>query len=367
MSDKNNLTGEVKERLLATLLENSKKHRIKSIAERYGMKLSDKYTKQQMIEAVLPAMEANFGVKLKQYTNEDLSLAMQCFTEQELSAPAADKIMASLPFADGGIFITGSKDRYFAAVPHELAGKLMMSCVTKCFDKKADHLDLCARACASIYGRFTAKMLADAANAAYSLNISEQQAEQYLASSDSPAFTYDNSTVECTSCVLAETLPEVSASDVYLPTRNEIEAYATFGADTSDYYYRQIINFIYNKAGISYDSANQLMCDISLWCAGNSSFSVLLDKINASGLRLSTDTFNYLIGMISELNARTRKPCLKGHKPNEIENYNLPSIPRIMITPEKPAPVKVEHKVGRNDPCPCGSGKKYKKCCGKNN
>lgn len=29
----------------------------------------------------------------------------------------------------------------------------------------------------------------------------------------------------------------------------------------------------------------------------------------------------------------------------------------------KPAPVTVK-KVGRNDPCPCGSGKKYKKCCG---
>jgi hypothetical protein len=28
-------------------------------------------------------------------------------------------------------------------------------------------------------------------------------------------------------------------------------------------------------------------------------------------------------------------------------------------------PVKTEPKVGRNDPCPCGSGKKYKKCCGK--
>lgn len=25
-----------------------------------------------------------------------------------------------------------------------------------------------------------------------------------------------------------------------------------------------------------------------------------------------------------------------------------------------------EPKIGRNDPCPCGSGKKYKKCCGKN-
>ncbi|WP_010677088.1 SEC-C metal-binding domain-containing protein [Bacillus timonensis] len=29
------------------------------------------------------------------------------------------------------------------------------------------------------------------------------------------------------------------------------------------------------------------------------------------------------------------------------------------------APVINENKVGRNDPCPCGSGKKYKKCCGK--
>ena len=28
-------------------------------------------------------------------------------------------------------------------------------------------------------------------------------------------------------------------------------------------------------------------------------------------------------------------------------------------------PVTREEKVGRNDPCPCGSGKKYKKCCGR--
>ncbi len=27
-------------------------------------------------------------------------------------------------------------------------------------------------------------------------------------------------------------------------------------------------------------------------------------------------------------------------------------------------PVLKGPKVGRNDPCPCGSGKKYKKCCG---
>lgn len=27
--------------------------------------------------------------------------------------------------------------------------------------------------------------------------------------------------------------------------------------------------------------------------------------------------------------------------------------------------IKTKEKIGRNDPCPCGSGLKYKKCCGR--
>jgi len=44
---------------------------------------------------------------------------------------------------------------------------------------------------------------------------------------------------------------------------------------------------------------------------------------------------------------------------------------RNVVDPDAPpvpdAPVeqaKAEHATGRNAPCPCGSGKKYKKCCG---
>lgn len=39
------------------------------------------------------------------------------------------------------------------------------------------------------------------------------------------------------------------------------------------------------------------------------------------------------------------------------------SQPTNIAPTQKPAPVRAEKKVGRNDPCPCGSGKKYKKCC----
>ncbi len=33
---------------------------------------------------------------------------------------------------------------------------------------------------------------------------------------------------------------------------------------------------------------------------------------------------------------------------------------------QAPQPVRSAPKLGRNEPCPCGSGKKYKKCCGMN-
>ncbi len=55
--------------------------------------------------------------------------------------------------------------------------------------------------------------------------------------------------------------------------------------------------------------------------------------------------------------------------------YNLPQWDAI-LTPEKKkelyrnqkasGTVRNEQKIYPNDPCPCGSGKKYKKCCGKN-
>ena len=34
-------------------------------------------------------------------------------------------------------------------------------------------------------------------------------------------------------------------------------------------------------------------------------------------------------------------------------------------TKVKAEPIVAEVKIGRNDPCPCGSGRKYKLCCGK--
>jgi SWIM/SEC-C metal-binding protein len=47
---------------------------------------------------------------------------------------------------------------------------------------------------------------------------------------------------------------------------------------------------------------------------------------------------------------------LEPDKPEDIADLE-----RLLNTPK---PKITEKKVGRNEPCPCGSGKKYKNCCG---
>ena len=85
----------------------------------------------------------------------------------------------------------------------------------------------------------------------------------------------------------------------------------------------------------------------------------------------SYDVFNAMTADIAETVVRT---LLHVHKRNE--NMQRVNLVKTMITnlnaaqnaggDDKAKPkVNSTKKVGRNDPCPCGSGKKYKQCCGK--
>ena len=60
---------------------------------------------------------------------------------------------------------------------------------------------------------------------------------------------------------------------------------------------------------------------------------------------------------VFEQNGWKYKIELEPDKPEDITDLE------ILLNP--PKTVLAEKKVGRNEPCPCGSAKKYKKCCGK--
>ncbi|MBR3929610.1 MAG: preprotein translocase subunit SecA [Clostridia bacterium] len=76
------------------------------------------------------------------------------------------------------------------------------------------------------------------------------------------------------------------------------------------------------------------------------------------------DMFEEMVRLIQEDTLRrlynaiiTRPPERKEVAKNIVANRDA-SIPK--------RPVKTDKKAGRNDPCPCGSGKKFKECCGRN-
>ena len=66
-------------------------------------------------------------------------------------------------------------------------------------------------------------------------------------------------------------------------------------------------------------------------------------------LNITNDTVKYFFG------AREREQVAKPTSENLGDDGSV-----------KKSPVVKKEKIGRNDPCPCGSGKKYKKCCGQN-
>ena len=81
---------------------------------------------------------------------------------------------------------------------------------------------------------------------------------------------------------------------------------------------------------------------------------IIEDSLGFPTKKLAKKTVDLLV----ELNNSTRRWALKGHTPQEIHQLSQPGSNVVLL--HRP---NGGDTVGPNDPCPCGSGKKYKKCC----
>ena len=77
------------------------------------------------------------------------------------------------------------------------------------------------------------------------------------------------------------------------------------------------------------------------------------------------DMFDEMIASIREDTARMMLTVRFANQPPKREQVAKPLSTNMDDSDSGHKTVRKGQKVGRNDPCPCGSGKKYKKCCGK--
>lgn len=123
------------------------------------------------------------------------------------------------------------------------------------------------------------------------------------------------------------------------------------------------------KQGIGLRAVGQINPADAYAHEGFDMFEMMVDEIREEAVRycygVTVNTGTERRQIIS--GGESRKDEYQDDTPRTQEQGAMPKQAPKEQQVQKPVTVKREEpKVGRNDPCPCGSGKKYKKCCGAN-
>lgn len=193
--------------------------------------------------------------------------------------------------------------------------------------------------------------------------------------------------------------------EFYIPTVKQIDEICNVGYEKSALVYKNLEQFLNKKMDLSYEQT--VTSCLLIWTnsyEGNS-ISDIFQQLNDANIDFDSENqMNEFLKLLMNVHNGTRLKENRGHSPDELKptsfSGNMPTIvpgsshaakllgeamPQLqslgipidingdsdeiqeMIFPNgiNGQAVKSVKKVYPNDPCPCGSGKKYKKCCGR--
>lgn len=195
-----------------------------------------------------------------------------------------------------------------------------------------------------------------------------------------------------------ELLDVQAGKDFYIPTAEEVLDYNKNLYLSVEPAYQKLREFFQKEIGLSYrdadDEAAEVWGKIQYDVDFQDMFQYFLDFY---GEELTERRLDKLVNLLQNANNHTRLQIHRGHTPNEIMQSDIGkghfAKPPVIIPGSTNAANmlkgasdelaamgikvdldsnvtvvadgKMQKKVYPNDPCPCGSGKKYKKCCGK--
>ena len=193
--------------------------------------------------------------------------------------------------------------------------------------------------------------------------------------------------------------------DFYIPSVQQIEEICRIGYEESSLAYKKLQTFFMRKLDLPYEQA--VSWCLQVWAnsyEGESPADVISKMTEADVVFKSEKQMNEFVGLLMEAHNNTRMKENRGQMPNELKRREVtggmptivPGSSHAAAMLRDAAPqlkemgipvdlegsadiistslyhnglgvnvVNVEKKIYPNDPCPCGSGKKYKKCCGR--
>lgn len=162
----------------------------------------------------------------------------------------------------------------------------------------------------------------------------------------------------------------------YIPEQEELLKYKDDSYFEVTKQYQALLSYVTRHIFDGDEFAAEMLCeDVQGICQFDFSVQEIFEVFKTRGVDFKSEKqVNEVLQLVLELVNNTRIWENNGHTPNEIfEKYEKPHLkplpeggfPYIMNDKLnlKVIPGGKSQKVGRNAPCPCGSGKKYKKCC----
>lgn len=342
------------------------KAKLTNIAKLHGIHLKQSQRKDEMIGIVEGTLIENISKDSFNMTSLEREL-LACLSSQdqiEENRLEEIKILKSL----GYVYLFYYKKKFYTILPGELSDKFLESYHKKDENtiEENDEMYTYIKALVQLYGVYEVNQLIVVWNRYHREKLNKKKVYEYLDREiDEQKDFYWNFPYIISSYFKEEKEYErfLSAAhnrEYYIPTEKEISYFAENQIDQENIYSKLVEEYLRKKARLKEDVLEGIMGSLTFSCIIDKPFQSVFQEIKKAGhIFRDAKEVNDFTQRCVDFNTHTRKWSLKGHKPVElIEKERLNPIPTR-------APLIKRKKIGRNDPCPCGSGKKYKKCCGK--
>ena len=126
--------------------------------------------------------------------------------------------------------------------------------------------------------------------------------------------------------------------------------------------------FLVNMIGVDNEKAGEFSGYVQKLMCHGCGIQEILNIFQINHVLVSSEKqLKDLVLLLCEFWNDTRMRINRGHKPNELAYNNTIKIVPAGSRKDNIIDLgqKTKNKIYPNDLCPCGSGKKYKKCCGK--
>lgn len=371
---------------LTDIYEDYTKAILTDIVKLHGLKGYSKYNKKELAE-FLAREVLDRDVMCRYFTfleDEELDILKKFSALSEERMPTEEDIQNARSLVEGGY--CGAAGMWGIVVPREVYEAYKENCDSEWRKERRKALELSCylNAAAELYGVCTMDRVLDIYRKHTGNKVNEMSIYSFceMIPHTKKNYYFDGEKLIYGTlrdkAEIAELLNAQGDVPFYMPTKKEAETLGKEGYLPFDSYMKALSNLLYMNFEEMGGDADELCKYVQCLIRGGASVNEVMEKLEEY---LWFDDDKALKKKVREAVTKvwkhTRMTALRGNMPagSSPEEQPEASAPFDRSAGDNTGntgdnilsfPVDVKKKIYPNDPCPCGSGKKYKKCCGRN-